>query len=167
MKLATMTMAAAIALASARSVRAETPAAEAPANYVIAIAGTTLSYKPPGESMLGPQRDLATSLGYGRFVTDSIAAELDVGLVVNGDGYIASSLTPGAVWAFHPWFYAAGRAIVIVHPEANLVLFPGLGAIKVFDSGLAATLELNLSSTVGRGDPDLGTAASIGLLYGF
>jgi hypothetical protein len=151
------------------SVRAATPEVTppAPASYVIGLVGTTLSHRPRGGEFVGPQKDLAPSLGFGRFVTASVALELDVGLAFGPDGYLATSVTPGVVWAFHANLYAAGRAIVLVHPEPNVVLFPGVGALHMFDSGLAPFFELNLSSAVGRGEPDLGAAASLGALYAF
>ena len=52
-------------------------------------------------------------------------------------------------------------------PEANFVLFPGLGLSYAMKSGLIPILEVNGSSAVGRGQPDLGIAVTVGLLVPF
>jgi len=61
---------------------------------------------------------------------------------------------------------AAARFVVPVDPETNFVLLPGLGLSHTFGC-VMPTLELNLSSAVGRGDPDLGVTLTAGLLVFF
>ena len=62
--------------------------------------------------------------------------------------------------------YAAARFVVPVDPETNLVLLPGLGLCRSFGR-VMPTLELNVSSAVGRGHPDLGVSLTAGLLVFF
>jgi len=80
--------------------------------------------------------------------------------------YSSFSLTPGLVWALHPNVYVAARFIVSVDPETNLVPFPGIGLCRAFGRAMP-TLELSVSSAVGRGDPDLGVALTAGVLVFF
>jgi hypothetical protein len=139
-----------------------------PANYVAGFLGTTLAYKPPGSSWDGWQKDFSTTLGYGRQVTPKLALELDLGPTwVSGGGYSSFALVPGLVWSFSPNAYAAARFAVPVDPEPNLVLLPGIGVCHLFGRRVMPTLELNLSSAVGRGNPDLGVTLTAGLLVFF
>lgn len=141
-------------------------AQDAPPNYAAAFAGTTVAFRPPGASFDGWQRDLTALLGYGRFVSRTVALELDVGPTwVRGD-YASFAFVPGLVWCFDSHAYAAARLIVPVDPEPNLVLFPGLGLTHAFGR-FSPILEVNLSRTVGRGRPDLGVAVTAGLLVAF
>jgi hypothetical protein len=84
---------------------------------------------------------------------------------VRGD-YSSFSLTPGLVWSFSPHAYAAARFVVPVDPQANLVLLPGIGLSHAFGR-VMPTLELDLSSAVGRGHPDLGVSLTAGVLVFF
>jgi hypothetical protein len=137
-----------------------------PPNYVAGFLGTTLRYRPPEGAGQGWQHDLTPLLGYGRQVSPTVALELDVGpTFVRGD-YSSFSLTPGLVWVVHPNVYLAARFVVPVDPEANLVLFPGIGVCRAFGR-VMPTLELNVSSAVGRGDPDLGVSLTAGVLVFF
>jgi hypothetical protein len=145
---------------------AEDAAPKAPANYVAGFAGTTLQYRPPGGEWQGSQHDLTALLGYGRQLTPTLALELDVGPTFVRDDYASFSLTPGLVWAFHPNIYVAARFVIPVDPEASFVLFPGVGICRPFGR-VMPTLELSLSSTVGRGDRDLGVSLTAGLLVFF
>jgi hypothetical protein len=144
--------------------RAEPP--PPPANYVAGFLGTTLGYRPPGADWSGWQHDAATLAGYGRQITPTLALELDVGPTFVRGGYSSFSLTPGLVWSAHPNLYLAARLAIPVDPETNLVLLPGLGLAKAFGR-VMPTLELNVSSAVGRGDPDLGVSLTAGLLVFF
>jgi hypothetical protein len=105
---------------------AATSAASAP-NYAAMMLGTTLAYRAPGSPFAGPQADLSPLVGFGRFLSPKIALELDAGPTFVGRKYASFSLVPGIVWAFHPNVYAAGRCMVLVHPQANLAVAPGLG----------------------------------------
>ena len=143
-------------------------AAPPPVNYLAAFLGTTLGYKPPGGSWDGWQKDFSTTVGYGRQITPKLALELDLGPTwVSGSGYSSFALVPGLVWSFNPTVYAAARFVVPVDPESNLVLLPGIGLSHMFGGRVMPTLELNLSSAVGRGDPDLGVTLTAGLLVFF
>jgi hypothetical protein len=138
-----------------------------PANYVAGFLGTTLAYKPPDGSWDGWQKDFSTTLGYGRQITPKLALELDLGPTwVSGSGYSSFALVPGVVWTINPTVYAAARFVVPVDPQTNFVLLPGIGLSRAFGR-VMPTLELNLSSAVGRGDPDLGVTLTAGLLVFF
>lgn len=138
-----------------------------PPNYVAGFAGTTLCYRPPGGPTDGFQHDATLLLGYGRYVTPSLALELDMGPTLVRGSYSSFSLVPGLVWAFHPNAYAAARFVVPVDPEWNLALFPGIGLSKTFRNRITPILELNVFSYVGRGDPDFGIALTAGVLVSF
>jgi hypothetical protein len=141
--------------------------AQAPPNYVAALVTTTPAYRPPGGPWEGFQHDLTLNVGYGRYITKTLALELDAGPTwVSGD-YTAFALMPGLVWSFHPHVYAAARLVVPLDPEVNLGLAPGLGLLHTFPNGLSPYLELNAISYVGRGDPDLGIALTAGVLFSF
>jgi len=53
-----------------------------------------------------------------------------------------------------------------VDPETNLVLFPGIGVCHLFGH-VMPILEVNASSAVGRGHPDLGLSLTAGVLVFF
>jgi hypothetical protein len=138
-----------------------------PLNYVVVGVGTTAVHRPPGGPVGGWQHDVSPSVGYGRFVTETIALELDIGpAFVRGD-YAGTSLVPGVVWAFSSYAYAAARFVVPVDPEVDLGLYPGAGLTHTFQNGIGIFAEGNVFSYVGRGAPDLGVALSAGALYSF
>jgi hypothetical protein len=56
--------------------------------------------------------------------------------------------------------------VVPVDPEPNFVLFPGIGVCHAFGR-VMPILELNVSSAVGRGHPDLGVSLTAGVLVFF
>ncbi len=141
-------------------------AASLPSNYVAGFVGTSLAYRPPGGPWDGWQHDVTPVLGYGRQLTSTVALELDAGPTFVHGSYSGFSLTPGVVWSVHPNLYLAARFIVPVDPETNLVLFPGVGLARAFGR-VMPILELNLSSEVGRGDPDLGFSLTAGVLVFF
>ena len=159
-------LAAVLVVAAAGSSSAEEPASSPPSNYVAGFLGTTLAYRPPDEPWDGWQHDMTSLVGYGRQLTPTVALELDLGPTIVRGSYSSFSLTPGVVWAFHPNVYAAARFVVPVDPETNLVLLPGLGLCRPFGR-VMPTLELNVSSAVGRGHPDLGVSLTAGLLVFF
>jgi hypothetical protein len=159
-------LAAVLVVAAAGSSSAEEPASSPPSNYVAGFLGTTLAYRPPDEPWDGWQHDMTSLVGYGRQLTPTVALELDLGPTFVRGSYSSFSLTPGVVWAFHPNVYAAARFVVPVDPETNLVLLPGLGLCRSFGR-VMPTLELNVSSAVGRGHPDLGVSVTAGLLVFF
>jgi hypothetical protein len=154
-----------IALSLAAPCAAADPA-PAPVNYVAGFLGTTLAYRPPGGSWDGWQHDATTLVGYGRQLTPTLALELDLGPSFVSGRYASFALNPGLVWSFHPNVYAAARFVVPVDPELNLVLLPGIGLSRAFGR-VMPILELNLSSAVGRGDPDLGVSLTAGVLLFF
>lgn len=141
-------------------------AQEAPPNYVAAFVGTTVAYRPPGGPFQGFQHDVTATAGYGRFVSRTVALELDLGPTFVRGRYASFGLVPGVVWAFRPYAYAAARFIVPLDPELNLVLFPGIGLSRTFGR-TTPILEVNLSRTVGKGKPDFGVAVTAGVLVGF
>ncbi len=145
---------------------AATDAAALPSNYVAGFLGTTLAYRPEGGPWDGWQHDATPLLGYGRQLSPTVALELDIGPTFVRGSYSSFSLTPGIVWAFNSHAYVAARFIVPVDPETNLVLFPGFGLCHPFGR-VMPTLEVNVSSAVGRGHPDLGVALTAGVLVFF
>lgn len=151
---------------AAVSASAEEPASSLPSNYVAGFLGTTLGYRPEGGPWEGWQHDATTLLGYGRQLTPTLALELDVGPTFVRGSYSSFSLTPGLVWSAHPNVYLAARFVVPVDPETNFVLFPGVGLSRAFGR-VMPVLELNVSSAVGRGHPDLGVSLTAGLLVFF
>ncbi len=155
-----------LALAAAGPLHAqETPAAPAARSrwYAVGLAGTTLGYRPSGGPWDGFQHDLAANLGVGRFVGSKLAFELDLGATwVRGD-YVNAALTPGVLYSFNANVYAAGRVIVPFDPEADVVLYPGLGVIHTFSNGLAPLLEVNLARSFDR--RDLALTVTVGLLF--
>ena len=157
---------AAFLVVAAASSSAEEKAPVPPSNYVAGFLGTTLDYRPPGGSWDGWQHDATTLVGYGRQLTPTLALELDLGPTFVSGSYSSFSLTPGVVWSVHPNVYLAARFIVPVDPEANFVLFPGVGLCRPFGR-VMPTLELSVSSAVGRGEPDLGVSLTAGLLVFF
>jgi hypothetical protein len=155
------------ATAARAEMREPPPPPPAPQNYVTAVLGTTLFYKPNTGSSSGWQKDIGPAVGYGRLITPTIAVELDVGMVFIKDEYSTTLLVPGVVWSFSTHVYAAMRFLVPVDPEANLVLYPGIGVVQAFSNGIAVSLELNPSSAVGRGKPDFALPLNLGVLYSF
>lgn len=142
-------------------------AAPAPLNYVVVGVGITAVHRPSGGPVDGWQHDATPTVGFGRFVSETIALELDIGpTYVRGD-YASTSLIPGVVWAFSSYAYAAARFVVPVDPELNLGLYPGAGLTHTFQNGIGVFAEGNVFSNVGRGSPDLGLALSAGALYSF
>ena len=147
--------------------QAPSDATPSPPNYAAVFLGTTVAYRPHGGEHEGWQRDATALVGLGRFVRPTLALELDLGPTwVRGD-YASFGLVPGVVWTFHPNVYAAARFVVPLDPEANFVLFPGLGLSFPLKNGLLPVLEVNVSSAVGRGQPDFGLAVTVGLLVPF
>lgn len=145
---------------------ADEGAAPPPVNYMAGFLGTTLCYQPPGGSWDGWQHDFTPLVGYGRQLTPTLALELDLGPTFVSGRHSSFALNPGLVWSFHPNVYAAARFVVPVDPELNLVLLPGIGLSRAFGK-VMPILELNLSSAVGRGDPDLGVVLTAGVLFFF
>jgi hypothetical protein len=148
------------------SASAEEPAPSLPSNYVAGFLGTTLGYRPEGGPWEGWQHDATTTVGYGRQLTPTLALELDVGPTFVKGSYSSFSLTPGLVWSAHPNVYLAARFVVPVDPETNFVLFPGVGLSRAFGR-VMPVLEVNVSSAVGRGHPDLGASLTAGVLVFF
>jgi len=145
---------------------AQDAAAPTPPNYFAAMVGTTVVYRPHGGPWDGPQSDISPAIGYGRYISKTVALELDFGpTFVKGD-YTSFTLVPGVVWNFSSNAYFAARFLVPVDPEANFGLFPGIGVFKAFGR-YSPYLEVNLSSYVGKGDPDFGVAVTAGVLIAF
>jgi hypothetical protein len=142
-------------------------AAEPPPNYVAAFAGTTLAYHPPGGGWDGPQSDLALTAGVGRFVSRSVALELDFGPTLLNERYASFSLVPGLTWNVSAHVYLAARFPVAIDPDLAVYSAPGVGLAHTFANGLTPTLEVNAVTRLGHGKPDLGIAVTLGLLYSF
>jgi hypothetical protein len=146
---------------------APTPAAS-PLNYVGAGAATTLFHKPNSGPASGWQEDIAPVVGYGRYITNTIALELDLGpSFVRGSGYSGFFLVPAAVWSFSTHFYVAARFLVEADPQIDFALFPGIGAIYTFPNQVGLGLELNLESFIGRGNPGFAVVVTPGIEYSF
>ncbi len=148
------------------SVASAEDSAATPANYVAGLVGTTLGYRPQGGPWQGFQHDVSPALGYGRQISSSVSLELDAGPTYVRGTYSSFSLTPGVIWSVHPNVYLAARFIVPVDPRANLVLSPGVGVCRAFGR-LMPLLEVDVTSAVGRGHPDLGVSLTAGVLVFF
>jgi hypothetical protein len=145
------------------------PASEAsPLNYVGVGTATTLFHKPNSGPASGWQQDIAPVVGYGRYVTHTIALELDAGpSFVRGSGYSGFFLVPAAVWSFSTHFYVAARFLVEADPQIDFALFPGIGGIYTFSNQISLGLELNFESFIGRGSPGFAVALTPGIEYSF
>jgi hypothetical protein len=166
---AVLLLAASASLAAASRAAADdatSASAAPPANYVIGLVGTTLAYQPHDGDWDGWQHDVTPLLGYGRQVRPTLALELDAGPTFVRGSYSSFSLTPGLVWSATTHVYLAARFVIPLDPEANFVLFPGIGLCRPSGRFLP-TLELNVSSAVGRGQPDLGLSLTAGLAVFF
>ncbi len=73
---------------------------------------------------------------------------------------------PAVVWTFSSHAYLAARFLVPLDPESNFGLFPGLGVFHAFGR-YSPYAEVNLSSYVGRGHPDLGVSVTAGVMIAF
>lgn len=155
-----------VLLAATAATATAEDSASSPPNYVAGFAGTTLGYRPPDAGWAGWQHDVTLQLGYGRQLRPTLALELDLGPTLVRGSYSSFSLTPGLVWSVLPNLYLAARFAVPVDPQTNLVLLPGVGVCRPFGH-VMPTLELNVSSAVGRGHPDLGLSLTAGLLVFF
>ena len=154
-----------LVLLGVASASAAEPAASPP-NYAAAMVGTTLAYRPHGGAWDGLQSDVSPMMGYGRYVTRTVALELDAGPTFVKGRYASFGLVPGLVWTFSGHAYVAARFLVPADPETNFGLFPGVGAFRTFGR-YSPYMELNLSSYVGRGHPDLGVSLTAGVLISF
>jgi hypothetical protein len=142
-------------------------AADPPPNFAAVFAGTTAAFRPTGASWEGAQHDLVLTAGLGRYVTKTLALEVDLGPAwIRGD-YASFSLVPGVVWAFSPHAYLAARFPIAVDPAVTAYAAPGAGLSHTFANGLTPVLELNLVTRLGHGRPDLGLSVTLGLLYSF
>jgi hypothetical protein len=142
-------------------------AADPPPNFVAVFAGTTAAFKPAGASWDGAQSDFILNAGLGRYVSKTIALEVDLGPTWVRRDYASFSVVPGVVWAFSPHAYLAARFPIAVDPEVAFYAAPGIGLSHTFANGLTPTLELNFLARVGHGRPDLGLTLTAGLLYSF
>jgi hypothetical protein len=142
--------------------------AELPPNYACLFGGTTVAFRPSGGSWDGHQNDFILTGGVGRYVTKTVALELDLGPTwVEGD-YASFFLVPGVVWAFSPHAYLAARFPIAVDPDPAAYAAPGFGLSHTFASGLTPILELNFLARFGQGSrPDLGVTVTVGVLYAF
>jgi hypothetical protein len=155
----------ALVLGAVASVHGAEPAAPPP-NYAALMVGTTAAYRPEGGPWDGFQEDVSPFAGYGRYVTKSVALELDLGPTFVKDRYTSFTLVPALIWTFSSHAYVAARFLVPVDPATNFGLFPGLGAFRTFGR-YSPYVEVNLASYVGRGHPDLGVSVTAGVLIAF
>jgi hypothetical protein len=155
----------ALVLGTVASVRAADPAAPPP-NYAAVMVGTTAAYRPPGGPWAGFQSDVSPFVGYGRYVTKTVALELDLGPTFVKGRYGSFGLVPAVVWSFSSHAYLAARFLVPLDPETNFGLFPGVGVFRSYGR-YSPYVEVNLASYVGRGDPDLGVSVTAGVLIAF
>lgn len=142
-------------------------AADPPPNFAAFFTATTVAFRPAEGSWEGAQSDLVLTAGLGRFVTRTLALELDLGpTFVHGD-YASFSLVPGVVWAFSPHAYLALRCAIAVDPESAFYAAPGIGLSHAFESGLTPVLEVNYVARIGHGPADRAVTVTLGVLYSF
>ena len=158
-------VAVAVVLGSCGFARAADPP-PVPPNYAALMIGTTVAYRPNGGPWDGFQSDVSPMVGYGRYLSKSVALELDLGPTYVKGSYTSFTLVPAVVWTFSSHAYLAGRFLVPVDPESNFGLFPGLGVFRSFGR-YSPYVEVNLSSYVGRGHPDFGVSLTAGVLIAF
>ena len=155
----------ALVLGTAALAQAADPASPPP-NYAALMLGTTVAYRPSGGPWDGFQSDASPFAGYGRYVTKTVALELDAGPTFLKGRYSGFGLVPGVVWTFSSHAYLAARFLVPLDPDSNVGLFPGVGVFRAFGR-YSPYVELNVSSYVGRGHPDLGVSLTAGVLIAF
>jgi len=137
-----------------------------PPNYGVILVGTTPAFRPPGGPWDGFQKDITVQVGYGRFISDTVALELDLGPTFVSGEYVSFSLVPGILKSLNSTVYLAGRVIIPVDPETDVVLFPGIGVLKPFGNN-AWWAEVNVSSAVTVEGTDIGIALTVGAVFGF
>lgn len=160
-----LAIALALLLGAAGFARAADPAAPPP-NYAVLMVGTTVAYRPQGGPWDGFQSDVTPMAGYGRYLSKAVALELDLGPTFVKGAYTSFGLVPAVVWTFSSHAYLAARFLVPLDPESNFGLFPGLGVFHTFGR-YSPYAEVNLSSYVGRGHPDLGVSVTAGVMIAF
>src|SRR5262245_3043716 len=136
-------MVASRALLAFLAMGATASAAEPPPNYVALFGGTTVAHRPPDGPWDGHQDDFILTTGLGRFVTPTLALEVDLGPTWVGGDYAVFSIVPGVVWAFSPHAYLAARFPIAVDPDTAFYAAPGVGLSHTFSNGLTPILEVN------------------------
>lgn len=152
-----------VLVALAAPARADDP----PPNYVAAFAGTTAGYRPSGGPWNGHQDDLVLTAGLGRYVTPTLALEVDLGPTWVSGAYAAFSVVPGVVWAFSPHAYLSARFPIAVDPDTAVFAAPGVGLSHTFASGLTPILEVNGVTRLDKSRGDLAVSVTVGVLYSF
>jgi hypothetical protein len=142
-------------------------AADLPPNFAALFGATTVAFRPAGGSWDGAQHDLALTAGIGRYVSKTLALEVDLGPTWVRREYASFSVVPGVVWAFSPHAYLAARFPITVDPDSALYAAPGFGLSHTFATRLTPTLEANVVARVGHGRTDLAVTVTLGLLYSF
>jgi hypothetical protein len=157
------------AMAVAQTTQPPTPSMPTPPPrfFATGLVGTTLAFHPEGGEFDGPQKDVSPMFGMGYFFSNAVALELDAGPTFGSGNYASFSLMPGVVWSFHPNIYAAARFAVLVDPEVNLAIFPGVGVTAPVSRSLSVYVESNLWRNVGRGPSDYAIGLTVGLLRTF
>jgi hypothetical protein len=138
-----------------------------PPNYVAFFAGTTLAYRPKGGPWDGHQEDAVLTAGIGRFVTSTVALEIDAGPTLLSGDYAAFSIVPGVVWQFSPHAYLTARFPIAVDPDTAVYAAPGFGLSHTFKNNLTPILEFNGVTRLDDNQGDLGLTVTVGLLYSF
>jgi hypothetical protein len=144
-----------------------TPAVISQANYLIVSAGTTLLHHGAQGSLTGPLNDASSGLGYGRFVTDTIALEIIANATFAAGPSTSFDLTPGAMVMLTDNVYAGGWAILSVRPKFGVALATGVGGMLSVSERVAVFGEVDLVSALGRGGPDAAVALTGGAFYSF
>ena len=142
-------------------------AADLPPNFAAVFGATTVAFRPAGGSWDGAQHDLALTAGIGRYVSKTLALEVDLGPTWLSGDYASFSVVPGVVWAFSPHAYLAARFPITVDPDSAVYAAPGFGLSHTFANGLTPTLEANVVARMGHGRTDLAVTVTLGLLYSF
>jgi hypothetical protein len=142
-------------------------AADPPPNYAALFGGTTVAFRPAGADWEGAQHDLVLTAGLGRYVSRTLALEVDLGPTWVRREYASFSVVPGLVWAFSPHAYLAARFPITVDPEGAVYAAPGFGLSHTFADRFTPILEVNVIGRLGHGRPDLALTLTAGLLYSF
>ena len=126
------------------------------AKIVSVVVATTFAYFARGEDPSALQKDLTFSFGGGCFSTEHLTIDLSIGVTYAHGDYEASVVYPGVTWLFTRHIYGSLRGIVQVDPGWDAGVNPAIGYETNVLDDLGVFVELQSTSVLARGSPDLG-----------
>ena len=173
----TLCLATALALAApalAQDAVTPAPAAPAPAAssrppmFLALTGGSTLAFRPSGGTLLGPQKDLVPSVGFGVGVSEAVFLELDLTATYLDGDLGPAALVPGVNWFLTSSLFAAGRVSVPLVSGTRPSLLAGLGLSLPVGPHFAPVVEADVFVTPhALRRADVGLALSVGTTYSF